>query len=148
MIIAADGGYEFDITCRFSGLGADFLVLVECKRHKNRIKREHVQALFSKMQSVGAQKAIMCTTSGFQAGAVVFARSHGIALVQVADGRTSWATRDASPETKPWSRVPNEIERVVGWLIGETPNHFSLVTARHSDYLRKALGFNSNRNGS
>ena len=32
-----DGTYEIDITARFRILGAKFLVLVECKHHKNRV---------------------------------------------------------------------------------------------------------------
>ena len=44
-----DGTYEIDITARFRIFGADFLVLVECKHHKNRIKREHVQVLHGKL---------------------------------------------------------------------------------------------------
>jgi restriction system protein len=52
-----DGTYEIDITARFSIFGADFPVLVECKHHKNRIKREHVQVLHGKLVTLGAQKS-------------------------------------------------------------------------------------------
>jgi restriction system protein len=47
-----DGTYEIDITARFRIFGADFLVLVECKNHKNHIKREHVQMLHAKQLSL------------------------------------------------------------------------------------------------
>ena len=141
VIVATDGRYEFDITCRFCALGADFLVLVECKNSKNKVKREQVQVLMAKLQSVGAQKAILCATRGFQAGALTFARQHGIALVRVADGRSSWLTRDASCMTRPWSQVPDYIPRIVGWLIGETLGHESLVSEQHGEYLKKTLTF-------
>jgi len=39
---AADGVYEIDVTARFEALGAEFLVLIECKHHKSPIKREVV----------------------------------------------------------------------------------------------------------
>lgn len=54
-----DGTYEIDITARFRIFGADFLVIVECKHHKNSIKREHVQVLHAKQVTLGAQKAIL-----------------------------------------------------------------------------------------
>lgn len=44
-ISAADGVYEIDVTARFDALGANFLVLIECKHHKNPIKRDVVQVL-------------------------------------------------------------------------------------------------------
>jgi restriction system protein len=45
----ADGEYEIDVVARFTVLeGAEVVVLVECKHHKNPIKRELVQALHSK----------------------------------------------------------------------------------------------------
>src|SRR5258708_1313715 len=50
----ADGDYEIDVTARFNALNLNFLVLVECKHHKNSIKRELIQALHSKVQSAGA----------------------------------------------------------------------------------------------
>jgi restriction system protein len=74
-----DGTYEIDITARFRIFGADFLVLVECKNHKNHIKREHVQMLHAKQLSLSAQKAMLFATTPFQDGAVEYANQHGIA---------------------------------------------------------------------
>jgi restriction system protein len=118
-IVGSDGTYEFDVTFRFSAAGVDYLTLVECKFHKNRVKREVVQALWTKLQSVGAHKGLIFATSGFQSGAIEFAKSHGIALVAVADGRTSYLVKrkfsDAEPI--PWELVPDNIPKVVGWVI-------------------------------
>ena len=52
-----DGAFDFDATVRYELAGMDFLVVVEAKMHKNPIKRDTVQVLHSKLQSVGAQKA-------------------------------------------------------------------------------------------
>ena len=65
-----DGTYEIDITARFRILGAKFLVLVECKHHKNPVGRDYVQVLHAKQVSLGAQKAMLFSTSGFNEGAV------------------------------------------------------------------------------
>lgn len=98
-----DGDFDFDATVRFSYLGMSFLTVVEAKRHSNPIKRELVQVLHSKAQSVGAQKAILISTAPFQRGAIEFAKSHGIALVMVSEGRFTFETRAASPQP-PMSR--------------------------------------------
>ena len=82
-----DGEYEIDVVVRFRALGGvQFKTLVECKKHKNPIKRELVQALHQKQQSLGANKAILVSTSAFQDGAIEFARVHGIALVRLMSG--------------------------------------------------------------
>ena len=136
IIPAADGEYEIDVTVRFSALEMEFLVLIECKYHKNPVKREMIQALHSKILSVGASKGAMFSTSGFQSGALEYALAHGIATVQVEDGRSCYFTKsmDPSPEPPPWANIPH----VIGWLIcGQS---YSLVSAQHGEYLSKALG--------
>ena len=112
-LCAADGEYTIDVSARFEALGANFLVLVECKHHKRKIERQDVQVLHSKLQSLGAQKAMLFSTSGFQAGAIEFADSHGIALVHIVDGSSCWVTRSADQPTSapPWLDLPADI----GW---------------------------------
>jgi hypothetical protein len=96
-IEGSDGAYDFDATVRYQLAGMSFLVLVEAKRHKNPIKRELVQVLHQKVQSVGGHKGVMISTAPYQTGAVKFARAHGIALVTVTEGRFTYETRDMSP---------------------------------------------------
>jgi hypothetical protein len=98
VIHGVDGDYDFDATVRFSVLGMDYLVLVEDKRHEHPIKRELVQVLHQKLQSVGAQKAVMISTAPFQRGAIEFAKTHRIALVMVSEGRFTFETRAAAPK--------------------------------------------------
>jgi hypothetical protein len=92
-----DGIYDFDATVRYQLAGMSFLVLVEAKRHKNPIKRELVQVLHQKVQSVGAHKGVMISTAPYQIGAVKFAKAHGIALVTVTEGRFTYEARDMLP---------------------------------------------------
>lgn len=91
-----DGVFDLDATVRFRALGLDFLALVEVKQHRNPIKRELVQVLHSKVQSVGAQKGIMFSTSHYQSGALEYAMVHGIALVFVTEGRFTIERRSAN----------------------------------------------------
>lgn len=92
-ITRPDGSYDFDATIRFSVAGMSFLVLVEAKLHKNPIKRELVQILHQKIQSVGAHKGVMVSTTPYQSGALKFAIEHGIALVTVTEGRFLYEAR-------------------------------------------------------
>ncbi len=86
-INGVEGGYEIDVSVRFKALGVNFLVLVECKHHKSPIKRDVVQLLYDKLRTTGAHKGIVFATTRFQSGAIDFAKSHGIALLVVSDGR-------------------------------------------------------------
>jgi restriction system protein len=131
---AADGVYEIDVTARFDALGASFLVLIECKHHKSPIKREVVQVLFDRLRAVGGHKGMIFSTARFQKGAVEFAQAHGIALVQIADGRTMYATRtyDELPPLPPGG------SQFVGWIIGlsEDGNEsFRLIFGRSPEVL-------------
>jgi restriction system protein len=90
----SDGEYIMDVVATFTILeGAKVVVLVECKHHKNSIKRELVQALHSKLVSVGAHKAMMFTTANYQRGAIEFAQAHGIALVRFIDSELNYAVK-------------------------------------------------------
>jgi hypothetical protein len=100
-VAGVDGVYDFDATVRYRFAGMDFLVVVEAKMHRNPIKRELVQVLRQKVQSVGAHKGVLVATSAFQAGAVEFARTHGIALVTVTEGRFVFTTRDTGKAGRP-----------------------------------------------
>jgi restriction system protein len=107
-----DGEYEIDVTARFKALGANFLVLVECKHHKNATKRDVVQVLHDRVRAVGAHKGMIFSTVRFQRSAVEYALKHGIALVQVANGRTSYITAsDGPPPLPPW------VPPYVGWML-------------------------------
>jgi restriction system protein len=67
VVSAPDGEFEMDAVATFKALGGDYLVLVECKHHRNPIKRELVQVLATKLASSHAQKAMLFATGGFQA---------------------------------------------------------------------------------
>lgn len=127
-VVGSDGEYEFDVAVRFSAMGADYLTVVECKYYKDRVKREVVQALWAKVQSVGAHKGIVFATKGFQSGAIEFAKSHGIALVAIADGRSSYLVKSNVSSTGliSWEIVPSYVPRVVGWVIDG--NTMSLIS--------------------
>lgn len=105
----SDGVYQIDVTAEFEALGAKYLTLVECKYQKNPVKREVIQALNDKIRSTGAQKGILFATSGFQSGALEYAKAHGIALVRVVNGECIYETRSGDPRHQVvpvWLNVP------------------------------------------
>jgi restriction system protein len=119
-IDGVDGEYTIDVTARFQALGgASFLIVAECKKHKNPIKREVVQALRDKQQSVGAQKAMVFATSSFQSGAIEYASKHGIALVQIVSGQAVYIQARARRELRP---IPEGAEDFAGLYYGQNPD--------------------------
>lgn len=130
-----DGDYVIDVVATFTALGAKFVVIVECKHQARPVERQDVQVLHSNLLSVGAQKAMLFSIAGFQAGAAEFAATHGIALVEVADGISNWHTRGAGPPTPPppWVSIPKRIGRLC------EGNRRSLLSEDHSEYTRAFL---------
>ncbi|KPB75020.1 restriction endonuclease [Pseudomonas syringae pv. tomato] len=107
---AHDSTYQIDVLAKFQAFaGAEFIVLIECKKYRNAVERELVQVLHDKVRSVGAHKGMLFTTTGFQSGAIKYAKAHGIALVSIIEGAATYQTRSAFPvATKPaaWLNLP------------------------------------------
>jgi len=102
------GNYTMDVVAHFIALGeAEFLVLIECKRHKNSIKRALVQVLHDKMQDTHAQKGMMFSTAPYQDGALQYAMTKRIALIELREEGSSWHTKDSgpSPLPPPWAQL-------------------------------------------
>jgi restriction system protein len=127
----SDGAYVFDVTARFSALGAAFLVLIECKHQARDVERSDVQILYDKMRSVGAQKAMLFSISGFQSGAIEYATQHHIALIQLQDESTCWIRKSLSVQPI----LPSG--KVVGWLYSGLS--VSLVSFDEGRSMREAL---------
>jgi restriction system protein len=96
-----DGTYIMDVTARFRIMGADFVILFECKRHYRPVEREDVQVLQDKLRSTGAHKGVVVAASGFQRGALQYVQKHGIACVRLVDGAWTYETRDHNAPAVP-----------------------------------------------
>jgi hypothetical protein len=73
-------GRQFDVTIRFKHGLYEYLTVVECKDYAKPVPAEKVDALVTKSRDAGADKAIMVSASGFQAGAIQVAKRHNIQL--------------------------------------------------------------------
>lgn len=80
-----DGIYQIDIYAEFTVLNVQIRMLIECKKYAKPVGRDKVEVLANRLQSSGAQKGILISTSGFQSGAAKYAKEHGIALWQIMD---------------------------------------------------------------
>jgi restriction system protein len=92
-LASPDGEFNIDAVATFEALGADFLVLVECKHHKNPIKRELVQVLADKVSCMHGHKGMLFSTAPFQKGAIAYAVSRRIALIHFTEGGPIYETR-------------------------------------------------------
>ena len=91
----AGGEYEIDVAVEFTIFGgARILTLVECKHQKQPVKRDQVLVLEAKLRDTGAHKGVVFSTSGFQRGAVEYARRRGIATVTVRNGQPVYYASD------------------------------------------------------
>lgn len=105
----ASGEYEFDAVAELTIFeGTRIVVLVECKRCARPVEREELLALSAKLQDVGAHKALVFATCGFQSGAIEYAQVHGIATVTFVAGAFLYETRSLGQSHPPprWANIP------------------------------------------
>jgi restriction system protein len=129
-----DGNYQIDVIVEYTFLGGQFIILVECKKYKNPVPREKVEILYNRIRSIGAHKGMLFSTSRFQQGAIDFAKKHGIALVQVIDGKLLYNVKSVNiekVEIPPWANLPKHC----GVMVSKTSNGIrcSFITKEHDD---------------
>lgn len=73
-------GRQFDVVIRFKFQFYDYVVLIECKDQKSRVKASAVESFVTKSKDAKADKAIIVSSSGFQEGARKVARNHKVEL--------------------------------------------------------------------
>lgn len=95
-----DGTYQIDIYAEFTAMSVTFKVLCECKQYSKPVGRDKIAELHRKLESIGAHKGILLSTSGFQSGAIEYAKMHGIALLQVYDYSFEHLSHSAGPVEK------------------------------------------------
>ncbi len=62
-----------------------YVTLVECKRWKEPVSRDRVDVLASSIEALGAQKGAIFTTTGFEAGAIEYAKGKQVDIFVVRD---------------------------------------------------------------
>ena len=133
LVAGIDGEYEIDASAEFELFDAKFKVLIECKRYNKPVNRDLVMVLCAKLQSTAMHKGIMYSTSGFQSGAIKYARKHGIALIHLQDGSSTALTKS--------ERSVHLTNTYVGWVLFPSDNDFCQVALvqENRDVLIRAL---------
>lgn len=88
-----DQNYQIDVYYEFEQAEVNFKVLVERKNHNASIKLDYVQVSYSKLQELVCSKGVLVSTSGFQKGAITFAKDKDIALIRILKDEVIYETR-------------------------------------------------------
>jgi len=136
-IPGAGGEYEIDVVARLTLFeGAELVVLVECKHHKNPIKRDVIMVLESKLRDTKAHKGMLFSTADFQSGATDFAFVHKIATLRVTDAGMQYLTRSLSVNQSAFSGAG-----AIAWLCTPVENgvQMSIVSKAEGEALANWL---------
>jgi hypothetical protein len=95
-IQGARGRHDVDVKVDGYRAGQEFLWIVECKRWKTSVPKQHVATLISLVQDVGANRGILLSEVGFQPGAVALASRSNIKLTSLVELRqeSTWEYQD------------------------------------------------------
>jgi hypothetical protein len=80
-----------DVAARRTVAGVELLWIVECKYWKRRVSIEKVDALWSRVLKLGADRGLLMSESGFQSGAIRTAKEKNITLTSLDDLRANAA---------------------------------------------------------
>jgi restriction system protein len=95
-VTGARGMHQVDVVVRTKRIGIPQLWIVECKLWRRRVGKVHVLALGNIVQDVGADRGILLSESGFQAGAIRQAGYSNVTLTNLSDLRESVGPEDVS----------------------------------------------------
>ncbi len=82
-LVGARASHDVDVVVRLTIAGVSVLWIVECKLWKSSVRKEQVMTLVQIAQDVGADRAILLSESGFQAGALMAVRSTNVTLTNL-----------------------------------------------------------------
>lgn len=84
-LVGARGKHKVDVVARTQLSGVDVTWIVECKYWNASVPKAHVLTLVQIAQDVGADRAVLLSETGFQAGAVAAARKSNVLLTSLAE---------------------------------------------------------------
>jgi hypothetical protein len=92
--------HEIDVTARTSIAGVDQCWLIECKSWKRRVPKERVLTFRGVVEDVGADRGLLFSESGFQAGAINAAQNTNITLTSLVEFENTFSTEVSSARAK------------------------------------------------
>jgi hypothetical protein len=89
-MVAANGvTHKVDVSARIRVVGIDVTWIVECKQWKRRVTMVHVSALKDIVNDLAADRGLMMSELGFQAGAIKLATAKNITLSNLTNLRAN-----------------------------------------------------------
>ncbi|MDX3579361.1 MULTISPECIES: restriction endonuclease [Streptomyces] len=99
-IEGARGRHDIDVVARLSIAGVDILWLVECKAWQRRIPKERILTLQGIVDDIGADRGLVFSESGFQAGAIRATQNTNITLTSLEDFRLNFQDEVSATKAK------------------------------------------------
>ena len=113
--------YMVELGCSLRIGDADRYVLIECRNEGAPIAATTVERLHEKVTDAKAHHAMMFSTSGFEPEAIRRARTLGMPLLAVADGKTAFARSPWGMAGDPPAWVPEYMAELVDLdVMGQT----------------------------
>ena len=76
--------HQIDVCWEFEIGGILYRTIVEVKDWKSKVKQEHIHSFYTVINDIaGCSNGIFVSKSGFQSGAITFAKANGISLLQI-----------------------------------------------------------------
>lgn len=134
--------YVVELTCALRIADADRSVLIACRNGPTAVTPAVVEALHTKLPEVKATHGMMFSTSGFEPNAIRTARTLGIPVLAVADGKTAFARSPWGMAGDPPAWVPEYMAELVDIDVVGKPRH-ELLAAGGSRKIGEAFGARS-----
>lgn len=131
--------YLVELGCSLRVGEADPFVIIECRNQSAPVTITAVEALQTKARQAKAQHAMMFSTSGFETDAIRAARTLGIPLLAVADGKTAFARSPWGMAGDPPAWVPEYMAELVDLGVTGQPRH-ELLAAGGAKQILAQLG--------
>jgi hypothetical protein len=119
--------YVVELGCSLRVGDRDGFVIIECRNESVPATSTKVEALQANVQNAKAQHGMMFSTMGFATEAISAARTLGIPLLTVTDGKTAFARSPWGMAGDPPAWVPEYMAELVGLGPGDQPRHELLV---------------------
>lgn len=76
--------HQIDVYWEYKLAGVLYKTIIEVKDWKSKVKKEHIMGFYSKLDDIpGCPSGIFVSKTGFQSGAISYAKVHGIKLVVI-----------------------------------------------------------------
>jgi len=111
VLVGARGKHEIDVVARNTLGGLAVTWIVECKYWKSAVPKAHVLTLAQIAQDVGADRAVLLSETGFQAGAISVSRKSNVLLTSLEELRSAAAHSIAELSIKRSLLMVKKLER-------------------------------------